>query len=395
MGALLLAGCPSACSTKESSRPFQLTGQVGSRGAGFASALYQTTGVRMEPRNRIRWANNGAVFDVMVEEIGRARASIHIVMFIWRKGRASDRMIEALAERTQKGVRCRVLVDPLGSGPFETEVKPKLEAAGCEAHLFRPLPADENLARNHRKIVVVDGRVAITGGLAIQDEWLGDARNEKEWRDTNARVQGPVVAQLQQAFAENWQEATGDLLPASDFPTLSVDQPGLDAAGEGWAAFVSSTANPEVTRAERLTQLMVKAAKKRLWISQAYFTPNDALTALLVEKARAGVDVRVLAPGDKNDQKAITVLQRQSYGTLRAAGVRLWEYQPSMMHAKTMLVDDRLVLVGSINYDALSFNLLEEGSLVLEDVEAARQLEAIFLDDLTKAREVQAEQAQR
>ncbi|RKH73572.1 phospholipase D-like domain-containing protein [Corallococcus aberystwythensis] len=395
MGALLLAGCPSACSTKESSRPFQLTGQVGSRGAGFASALYQTTGVRMEPRNRIRWANNGAVFDVMVEEIGRARASINIVMFIWRPGRASDRMIEALAERTRKGVHCRVLVDPLGSGPFETEVKPRLEAIGCEAHLFRPLPADENLARNHRKIVVVDGRVAITGGLAIQDEWLGNARNEKEWRDTNVRVQGPVVAQLQQSFAENWQESTGELLPQTDFPTLSVEQPGLDAAGEGWAAFVSSTANPEVTRAERLTQLMVKAAKKRLWISQAYFTPNDALTALLVEKARAGVDVRVLAPGDKNDQRAITVLQRQTYDTLREAGVRLWEYQPSMMHAKTMLVDDRLVLVGSINYDALSFNLLEEGSLVLEDVDAARQLEAIFLEDLTHAREVQAEQAHR
>ncbi|MFP2897232.1 phospholipase D-like domain-containing protein [Corallococcus sp. 4LFB] len=395
MGALLLAGCPSACSTKESSRPFQLTGQVGSRGAGFASALYQTTGVRMQPRNRIRWANNGAVFDVMVEEIGRARASINIVMFIWRPGRASDRMIEALAERNRADVQCRVLVDPLGSGPFEAEVKPRLEAIGCEAHLFRPLPADENLARNHRKIFVVDGRVAITGGLAIQDEWLGDARNEKEWRDTNVRVQGPVVAQLQQAFAENWQEATGALLPQTDFPTLSAEQPGLDAAGEGWAAFVSSTANPEVTRAERLTQLMVKAAKKRLWISQAYFTPNDALTALLVEKARAGVDVRVLAPGDKNDQRAITVLQRQTYDTLRAAGVRLWEYQPSMMHAKTMLVDDRLVLVGSINYDALSFNLLEEGSLVLEDVDATRQLEAIFLEDLTHAREVQAEHAWR
>ncbi|RYZ42570.1 MAG: hypothetical protein EOO71_07250 [Myxococcaceae bacterium] len=310
-------------------------------------------------------------------------------------GRASDRMLEALSQRAAKGVTCRVLVDPMGSGPFEKEVKPKLEAAGCEAHMFRPLPADENLARNHRKIVVVDGKVAITGGLAIQDEWLGEARNEQEWRDTNVRVQGPVVAQLQQAFAENWQESTGELLPLTDFPTLSQGQPGLDDAGEGWAGFVSSTANPEVTRAERLTQLMVKAAKHRLWISQAYFTPNDALMQLLMERAKAGVDVRVLAPGDKNDQRAITVLQRQTYDALLAAGVRLWEFQPSMMHAKTMLVDDRLVLVGSINYDALSFNLLEEGSLVLEDVDAARQLEAIFLEDLTKAREVQAERAAR
>ena len=166
--------------------------------------------------------------------------------------------------------------------------------------------------------------------------------DRKEWRDTNARVEGP---------AENWQEATGELLPASDFPGLDAAQPGLEEAGEGWAAFVGSTANPELTRAERLTQLMVRAARKRLWIAQAYFTPNEALTALRVERARAGVDVRVLAPGSKNDH--------------------------------------------SFNYDALSFNMLEEGSLVLQDGEAARRMEAFFLEDLKHAREVKAEKAAR
>jgi len=140
---------------------------------------------------------------------------------------------------------------------------------------------------------------------------------------------------------------------------------------------------------------MVRAARKRLWIAQAYFTPNEALTALLVERARAGVDVRVLAPGGKNDHPSITVAQRATYDTLRAAGVRLWEYQPSMMHAKTMLVDDQLVLVGSINYDPLSFNMLEEGSLVLQDSAAARRMEAFFLEDLKHAREVKAGQAAR
>jgi cardiolipin synthase A/B len=153
------------------------------------------------------------------------------------------------------------------------------------------------------------------------DEWLGDARNEKEWRDTNARVEGPVVAQLQQAFAENWQEATGELLPASDFPGLDTSVPGLSAAGDGWAAFVASTANPELTRAERLTQLMVRAARKRLWIAQAYFTPNDALTELLVDRARGGVDVRVLAPGDKNDHRwTCNTRARSRPSRTRAAG---------------------------------------------------------------------------
>jgi cardiolipin synthase len=388
--ATLVFGYCSCTEVKEDSRVFSLRDAADSHGAGLATALYQTAGVRMVPGNHLRWANNGAVFEVMAEELSRARSSINIVLFIWRPGQASERMLSVITQRAQAGVSCRVLVDPLGSGPFEKEVKPRLEAAGCKARLFRPLPADENLARNHRKIIIVDGRVGITGGLAIQDEWLGDARNEKEWRDTNARVEGPVVAQLQQAFAENWQEATGELLPASDFPGLDTSLPGVSAAGDGWAAFVASTANPEVTRAERLTQLMVRAARKRLWIAQAYFTPNDALIELLVDRARAGVDVRVLAPGDKNDHRSITLAQRATYDTLLPAGVRIWEYQPSMMHAKTMLVDDELVLVGSINYDALSFNLLEEGSLVLQDEGAAREMEAFFLKDLQHAREIKA-----
>ncbi|WP_246357468.1 phospholipase D-like domain-containing protein [Pyxidicoccus fallax] len=392
--AAVMTGCAAAC-TKERPKPFQLKGPVGSHGPGLAVALYQTVGVRMVPSNHIQWANNGAVFDTIAAEMKKARSSINVVMFIWRPGRASDQVLAALTERARDGVACRVLVDPLGSPNFEAEVKPKLEAAGCRAHLFRPLPADENLARNHRKLVIVDGRVAVTGGLAIQDEWLGNGLSEKQWRDTNVRVVGPVVAQMQQAFAENWQEASGELLPETDFPTLAQPVPGMDGAGEGWAAFVGSTANPEVTRAERLTQLMVRAAQKRLWIAQSYFTPNEALTKQLVERARAGVDVRVLAPGDFNDQKVITLAQRASYDTLLEAGVRIWEYQPSMMHAKTMLVDDRLVLVGSINYDPLSFNLLEEGSLVLEDDEAARSMEAFFLEDLSHAREVRAEQAAR
>lgn len=394
VAAVVLTGCAAGC-TKEKSRPFQLTGKVGSHGPDLAVALYQTVGVRMTHGNHIRWANNGTVFDTLVDEVKQARASVNIVMFIWRPGRASDRLLEVLTAKARAGVTCRVLVDPLGSSDFEARVKPRLEAAGCKAHLFRPLPADENLARNHRKLVIIDGRVAMTGGVAIQDEWLGNGLSEKEYRDTNAWVRGPVVAQLQQAFAENWQEASGELLPASDFPTLMEPEPGVDGAGEGWAAFVGSTANPEVTRAERLTQLMVRAAQKRLWIAQAYFTPNDALTKQLMERARAGVDVRVLAPGDYNDQKAITLAQRAAYDDLLEAGVRIWEYQPSMMHAKTMLVDDRLVLVGSINYDPLSFNLLEEGSLVLEDDAAAREMEAFFQEDLTHAKEVRAERATR
>lgn len=387
LAAVWAVGCASGC-TKEKSRPFRLTSAVESRGSDFATALFQTTGARMVPGNEARWALNGNAFDVASDEIRKARSSVHVLMFIWRPGKASDQLLEALAARDREHVKCRVLVDPIGSPTFEKDIQPRLKELGCESHLFRPLPADENLARNHRKLVIVDGKVGLTGGVCVQDEWLGEARNEKEWRDTNVRVEGPVVSQMQQAFAENWQEVTGELLPPEDFPGLAQPAPGVTAEGEGWAAFVGSTANPELTRAERLTQLMVRAAKRRLWISQAYFTPNDSLRALLVEAARAGVDVRVLAPGDKNDQKVMTVAQREKYGPMLEAGVRIWEFQPAMMHAKTMLVDDRLVVVGSINYDPLSFNMLEEGALVLEDARAAREMEAFFLADLERAKEV-------
>jgi cardiolipin synthase A/B len=185
--AVLLVGA--ACS-KEKSRPFRIATPVANAGPDFASALYQTAAVQMVPGHRITFVNNGRVFDAMVEEISRARSSVNIVSFIWRPGKASERVLAALTERARAGVACRVLVDPFGSAGFEKEVKPRLEAAGCKAHLFRPIPTDENLARNHRKLVLVDGRVGITGGFAIQDEWLGEVRNEKEWRSRPSRRTG-------------------------------------------------------------------------------------------------------------------------------------------------------------------------------------------------------------
>lgn len=373
--------------TREKPRPFEIKSEVAAESPAFPLALYQTTGVWLLPGHQVEVINDGRVFDVIEEEVRKARVSVNLVVFIWRPGQPSDRLIAAVTERARAGVKCRVLVDPMGSKGFEAEVAPKLQAAGCRTHVFRPLPADENLARNHRKIVVVDGKVGITGGFGIQEPWLGDGNSEKEWRDTNVRVRGPAVLQMQQAFANNWQEAAGQLLPPEDFPEATPCGGAAAGATGSEAAFVSSTANPEVTIAERITQLFVQSATKRLWIAQAYFTPNEVLRKQLVAKARAGVDVRVIAPGDKNDHPEITLVQRSTYDELIPAGIRIWEYEPAMLHSKTMLVDDDLVLIGSINYDPLSFNLLEEGALVVRDPKIARKLEQDFLDDVTRARE--------
>jgi cardiolipin synthase A/B len=383
---LLLSSCLKGTG---GSRAFRIDSVVPDGREAFDAALYQTTGSRLVPGHSLELVNDGRVFDVIAEEIAQARQSVNVVTYIWRPGEASNRVLGALLERAKAGVACRVLVDPIGSKKFKAEVAPRLEDAGCKAQFFRPLPADENLARNHRKIVIVDGRVGITGGFGIHDSWLGDADSKEEWRDTNARVRGPAVGEMQRAFAQNWQEATGELLPREDFPTLSDSAACGNSPGAA-ATFITSTANPEVTEAERLTQLLVQSAKRRLWISQSYFTPNGPLKELLIARARAGADVRVLAPGDENDHPEITVAQRALYDELLPAGVQIWEYGPSMMHSKTMLVDDELALVGSINFDRFSFSFLEEGALLVRDQNFAGDLEATFLADLQRSKRVDA-----
>lgn len=352
---------------------YELEVAVPSSGRGFELALYQTVGVRPEPGHQITLLENGAVFDAMAADIAHARSSVHIVMYIWEKGRASDRLSAALIERARAGVACRILIDAFGSADFESTVKPALAAAGCEVRMFRRLPGVDPFARNHRKLVVVDGRIAITGGFGVRDNWLGDGVHDGAWRDSNVRFIGPAVRDAQQAFAENWQEAGGALLPEAAFPAP-------EATGGTIAAFVASTPSPVVTRAERLTQLVIAAAKKRLWITNAYLVPSPAISRMLRRKAAAGVDVRILVPGTKSDSKPALAAQHEEYPALLAAGIRVWEYTPSMIHTKTMLADDELVVIGSINLDPLSLNRLEEAALVVLDrpiaAELARQFEA-------------------
>ncbi len=370
---VLVAGCDSKRDD------IRLAGTIPADSAGFELALYQSTGAAMSEGNQVELVQNGKIFDALVEEIGRAKQSVNILLFIWRPGRASDRVIQALSAKP--GLQCRVLVDPFGSRKFKEDVKPRLEAAGCEVRIFREVHKDATIDRNHRKIAVIDGSVGFTGGFGIHDDWLGEGLSKETWRDTNVRVAGPAVRQLQQAFAENWQESGGKLLPTEDFPIIPP-------AGKMKAAFVKSSGSPHLTSAARLMHLIVGAATKRAWIANAYFVPSPDYMDLLREKARQGVEVRVLAPGDINDQKQITKGQRARYDDLLPTGVRIWEYPLTMMHSKTVLVDDHLAIVGSINLDKLSFDDLEEGSLVVDSPEFARALEQAWAVDLSHSKEI-------
>jgi cardiolipin synthase len=357
---------------------FRLRHPVQAGSAHFASALFQSVGARMTAGHRVELVDNGRVFDVLIAEIARARVSVNLVLYIWEEGAASERIVAALASRTRAGVRCRVLVDAVGSPDFGEQLGPKLAEIGCETRIFRPSLASAGLARNHRKIVIIDGLVGLTGGFGIRDNWLGDGCSEDAWRDTAVCFAGPAAADAQQAFAESWQEAGGPLLPLEDFPPP-------EPVGHARVAFVSSTASPIVTRAERLTQLLITAATKRLWIASACFVPSRAIVEKLAAKARDGVDVRVLVAGQKSDPKASFGAPQIHYGSLIDRGVRVWEYRPSMLHSKTMIIDDHLALVGSVNLDPLSLNTLDEGALVVENPRLATALAGTYLDDCARA----------
>lgn len=380
------------CERAEEKTQFLLRTEIPSSGEPFALALYQSLGTSPQPGHEVTMVNNGVVFDRIAADVRAAKASVHFDVFIWQKGRASDRLLDAIDARA-KGVECRVLVDDLGSPGFAKDIAPRLESAGCEWHLFRRFPGGgDKLARSHRKIVVIDGRIAYTGGFGIRDEWLGDGITNEAWRDSNVRFTGPAVTEAQQGFAENWQEGGGALLPATVFPHLYGDDahdPDVDPwAGGVKAAFVLSTASPVLSRAERLVQIMIRAAKKRLWIANAYFVPSDEVLDLVKEKGDAGVDVRLLLPGKHSDSRISMGSQHVAYGSLTEHHVRIWEYEPSMMHAKTFVVDQELAVVGSINLEPLSFSKLEEDALVVQDRVFTDELARTFEQDCKHASEI-------
>lgn len=355
-----------------------------SQPSDFALALYQSVGTSFTEGNRVRWVDNGQVFKAVLADVKSAKVSVNVVTFIWSDGKVSDQLLGELAQRVKAGATCRLLIDFVGTLNPPVAFRNKLHASGCDVRWMRPVPGQDDLARDHRKLVIVDGRIGITGGFGIDDRWQGDGLSEKSWRDSAARAEGPVVRQMQQAFAENWQEAGGPLLPAAEFPELGP-------VGPSRAAFVTSTENSIVTRADRLMQLLLSGARHRVWIQNAYFVPSEPLLGLLTRRAKEGLDVRILAAGDQTDTKPYLPPQRARLDALIQAGAHGFEYTPAMMHAKTVLVDDNLVAVGSANLDALSLNKLDEGMLLVDDADFAAQLEAQWSRDLTHSKQLVAQ----
>ncbi len=344
--------------------------------------LEREVGVPVREGNAMELVEDGAVFDALEEEIRGARETIHIAEFIWMgTGDPSERIGRAILGR-RRGVACRIHIDWLGSRRFDRSLEARLVADGVEIRRHTPWP--DPFRVSHRRIFCFDGRTAYVGGFGIWKAWLGDGDGEDEWRDTAARVRGPIVGDLQRAFDHSWQSAGGAPLPAQAYPRLR-------AAGELAAAVVASTPKwARTTLAARMYYALIASARHRLYVANSYFVPERSLQHLLTAQARQGVDVRVLAPGPHHDMPPVLAGQRRTYAGLLAGGVRIFEYGAAMMHAKTMVVDD-VAVVGSTNMDSQSLSFLWEASVVARAPALADRLAARFLEDLERSNEIRSE----
>lgn len=345
--------------------------------------LEREVGVPVREGNRIDLVENGAVFDELEERIRSACETIHLCEFMWMgEGDPSERIGRALIER-RRGVACRVLVDWFGSKRFDRRLEARLVASGVELRRHRPLPDPFRL--NHRRVMVFDGRAALVGGFGIWKSWLGDGAGEGAWRDTGARVTGPIVRDLQRAFDRSWNASGGAPLPASAYPPA-------ERTGDLRAAVVaSSPAWARTTLAARMYYALIASARRRVYVANSYFVPDRSLQDVLIARARAGADVRVLAPGSPHDVPIVHAGQRRTYTRLLAGGVRVYEYEASMMHAKTLVADGAAV-IGSTNMDSQSLSFLWEASVVALDAGIAEALVRRFLVDVERSNEIRREE---
>jgi cardiolipin synthase len=338
--------------------------------------------------NAVELLENGAFFDVMFEEIRAARCSVHFETFLWKEGVLGTRLVDALVERRQAGVPVRVLVDADGGKKMGRDAARRLREAGCRLEMHHPRHV-RNIGvfndRDHRKLVVLDGKVALVGGHCIVDSWLGDAQDRDHVRDLGVRLRGPVVHAVQAAFSENWVEDTGEL-----FVGDAVFPP-LDAVGSVAVHVASIKAEGSPPAVKILHHLVVCVARKRILIQNPYFLPDREAIDALCEAAKRGVDVRVMVPStEASDMPMVQHAAHRNFHLLLAGGVRIYEYQKCLLHQKVMTVDGAWCAIGSSNFDDRSFETNDEITLGLRDEALAAQLEAIFERDVRECVELNA-----
>jgi cardiolipin synthase len=370
---------------------YDLPHGFGVRDPTFLHSVQATEGPSMVAGNRITILENGVeIFPAMLAAISAAQKSVNMEAYIFWSDSVGTLFRDALSERANHGVEVRLLFDGVGSAKHlsKSDVE-TLRRAGCRVEFFRPVRPwmlDVINRRSHRRILVVDGKEGFTGGVGFAKMWEGNADSPEHWRETQVRLEGPAVAEMQSAFQENWSEVTGELLVGEKF------FPGSSHVGDVLAAVVPSSPRPSSSASQTLYSVAISAAEHTLSISNSYFVPDPESVALLAAASERGVDVRILVPGAINDVPMTKASGRATFGKLLRAGAKIYEYQPTMMHAKTMIVDGVFATVASTNFDNRSFRYNDEIDLAVHDEAVAGRLQKMFDNDLRKSRPYTYEQ---
>jgi cardiolipin synthase len=346
----------------------------------FLATISGTTGVPFIAGNRITILNNGDEFyPAMLKAVSQARNSITIEAYIYWAGKIGGRFADAIAERASAGVEVKILLDAVGSSTIGKEILKTLEDSGCQVRWYnkmfwRTIGRFNN--RTHRKSLIIDGRVAFTGGAGIADQWLGHAENSEHWRDIQVQLEGPGAIPLQTGFAQNWLATTGEVVAGPGlFPTA-------EPVGRFAVQTIMSSPAGGSSAARMMYYLSIVYAQRKLYIANAYFIPDESAVDILISARKRGVDVKVMLAGVHNDMKLARYGGIHLYGKLIEAGVEIYEYNRTMLHQKTMVADGVWITIGTTNFDNRSFALHEESNVCVYDSGLAEQLEQIFFEDL-------------
>jgi cardiolipin synthase len=383
---LIVAICAnSGCAIKVGKQPRQeVTSLYSAQSPEFRQSAGSLLGPNFVGGNSISTLVNGdEIFPAMLSAIRSAKRSINLETYIFWDGEIAREFTAALSERARAGVHVNMILDAQGTQKMGIANKKQLQDAGVQIVKYHsvlwPDPRRYN-NRSHRKLLIVDGKMAFIGGAGIADLWAGDADSTKHWRDNHYKVMGPVVAQLQASFISNWIKTRGNVLHGDDY------FPPLQDSGSLEAQAIRSGAHYE--NLDLLYLLAIASAKKSLRIENAYFLPDDLTRKELVEAAKRGAKIEIIVPGKKIDQKLVRAASRRRWPELLKAGIKIYEYQPTMIHVKLMIVDDKFVSVGSGNFDNRSIRLNDEANLDVLDSDFAAQQSHLFEIDKRRSREI-------
>ncbi|MEO8752832.1 MAG: phospholipase D-like domain-containing protein [Casimicrobiaceae bacterium] len=355
-----------------------------------SAEYFRSLGVLLGPPvlagNSVQALQNGEeIFPAMLEAIRGAQRTISFESYIYWSGAIGASFAAALSDRARAGVRVHVLLDWVGSQKIEAKLLDDMRDAGVQIQLYHPL-SWYHLARvnnrTHRKLLIVDGRIGFTGGVGIADKWNGHAQDADHWRDSQYRVEGPVVAQMQATFLDNWTKVSGDVLHGSEY------LPSIAPAGQVQAQMFSSSPDGGADSMQLMYLLVTTAATKTINLATAYFVPDELTSNALVAAMGRGVRFRLIVPGPIIDSDVVRRASRSTWGPLLAAGAEIYEYQPTMFHCKVLIVDGLLVSVGSTNFDPRSFRLNDEANLNIYDTAFAAAQTAVFERDVAQSRRV-------